>query len=698
MTSKNRKLSTYHKFKMGKNKHKIKKEMMSIKIKLILSHSLIAVVPLILIVYLVLTQASHSLLEKVNASNIAYVLKQQDILDYKIENMENLTKQVISDESLIQSLSKDEADYLDQIEMAKDRKTNISDKFFSLRYSNSWVKEMYFIKDQEVIGGSKGVESLDGFYNSQVSQIVKESNSKPIWFHDILGNADLYLMRSVNDLKNSQTIGTLVIRVDKNVLEEDLVNEEFGNQAEIAILDENFNLALSLDKEDGNWITESEKESLKDNMEALKKEEKTGYFTLYDKLQDECIFLHGLCSNGWIYVLKIPTSVLLGDIAKIKVYSYMVTLSVVIASIIIAVWIALSISRPIEYIKNLLILVEEGDLSVESSYHGKHEIGQLSKSFNKMIRNMKGLLGETKKISETITLNSNELNTIAASSAKNSKDVVASVSGIATGASKQENDAQEAVGEMEKLMNQLRVTEDHFSYVVQLTNESIEESENAKSILEVLNVATKDTIKLSLQNKEDMKELVFKFQEVNEIVEIIDDVSRQINLLALNAAIEAGRAGEAGKGFAVVADEVRKLAVKSQESVEGISNKINNINKIVTSTGKMIENGTSIYARQEEAVHNTERIFKDIIDNMRKIIDEIKLVYKMHEGLDNLEEKANSSIISITKIAHKSVESTQKVLEMGQEQTAIAENLLDMSVKLYDITVQLNKNFEQFII
>lgn len=58
--------------------------------------------------------------------------------------------------------------------------------------------------------------------------------------------------------------------------------------------------------------------------------------------------------------------------------------------------------------------------------------------------------------------------------------------------------------------------------------------------------------------------------EVVQVIGVIADISKQINLLALNAAIEAARAGVQGRGFAVVADEVRKLAHHTTEATDRV--------------------------------------------------------------------------------------------------------------------------------
>ena len=57
---------------------------------------------------------------------------------------------------------------------------------------------------------------------------------------------------------------------------------------------------------------------------------------------------------------------------------------------------------------------------------------------------------------------------------------------------------------------------------------------------------------------------------MSSIVELIGDITGQINLLALNATIESARAGEAGRGFAVVASEVKNLANQAKQATDKI--------------------------------------------------------------------------------------------------------------------------------
>jgi methyl-accepting chemotaxis protein len=67
---------------------------------------------------------------------------------------------------------------------------------------------------------------------------------------------------------------------------------------------------------------------------------------------------------------------------------------------------------------------------------------------------------------------------------------------------------------------------------------------------------------------------------MSSIVQLIGDITGQINLLALNATIESARAGDAGRGFAVVAAEVKNLANQAKQATDKIGSEIGNLNGI----------------------------------------------------------------------------------------------------------------------
>jgi methyl-accepting chemotaxis protein len=69
-------------------------------------------------------------------------------------------------------------------------------------------------------------------------------------------------------------------------------------------------------------------------------------------------------------------------------------------------------------------------------------------------------------------------------------------------------------------------------------------------------------------------------ESMSSIVQLIGNITGQINLLALNATIESARAGEAGRGFAVVASEVKNLANQAKQAADKIEHEIGNLNGI----------------------------------------------------------------------------------------------------------------------
>lgn len=676
------------------------KERISMKAKLILSHILIAVIPVLITALIISSQASSSLIEKVNTSNLAYTQKVTEILEDYITNLENTAKIITGDLNLIKSVSRDISSYETEFDMKFDRETNFDNKIKALVTSNESIRNIFFVKKNEVIGSIpfERTAFIENFFVSPELTAVNQAGDKPVWFYKLYDTEDIYLMKNLKNAISGGIVGTLIIQIKAQGFIENL-NIDFGENAVSALLDNTGKVILTPQNQaDIGGIKDFDKIDgyIKDN--ASNGSVIVGSFLGNGSSNEESSILFGKCSNGWIFYLQIPVSEVLSDIILIQRLTVILSVIVVITAVVIGIWTALSISGPIDYIRKKLKQVEQGDLTIKSKYGGDYEIGQLSRSFNQMTQNMSNLLLEFGSVVAKVAENSKELNNIASKSASASKDVMEAVESVTSGAAEQAKDAEQTTVIIRELVSQFNDTEKHFSYVLQSSQKTKESSNTAKSTLEILNLTTKDTINLSRDIQRDIKKLVDMTHEISSIIGIISTISEQTNLLALNAAIEAARAGESGKGFGVIAEEVRKLAIQSSDAVKNISTIINRISTEASKTEDIIMNGASIFSRQEEAVRNTDNIFNEIDNNMDTILKEINLAYKVLEGLDKLQAKASDAVTSIASIAEESAAAMEEVLAGGEEQINTANHLVDMSNGLSNIIDVMEKQMNQFII
>ncbi|MEM8614583.1 MAG: methyl-accepting chemotaxis protein [Cyanobacteria bacterium P01_H01_bin.105] len=119
---------------------------------------------------------------------------------------------------------------------------------------------------------------------------------------------------------------------------------------------------------------------------------------------------------------------------------------------------------------------------------------------------------------------------------------------------------------------------------------------------------------------EKIVDLSTQASQISSVSQLVIDFANQTNMLALNSAVEAVRAEEHGKGFAFVSNEIRKLAAQSQQSADKINKLVSDIQKSITETVMVTEEGTKTVKTGVQIAKRTEATFSDIQESVNQVV------------------------------------------------------------------------------
>lgn len=386
-------------------------------------------------------------------------------------------------------------------------------------------------------------------------------------------------------------------------------------------------------------------------------------------------------------------------ISRLALWIIVVALLSIAASIVITIFIANSMVKPIRKISAIATEISNANLCVtfdEKDIKRRNEIGDVTRAMSNMAENLRTIVNHITDHSQNTAATAEELTATAQSTNESASSVAESVSAISKQAIEQAKEIQVAADNVESTSNlvQNMITElDELSNAIENINSK--KNEGKKALYEL--------IRLTNENSKDTANISNVIVETNESAEriskasdMIQSISEQTNLLALNAAIEAARAGESGKGFAVVAEEIRKLAENSAvftDEIKGI------IQDLMTKTRNAVDIIGTVVEKMNEQNENTELTGEKFNEIESAVELSNTIVNKVKESSEKI-ETSNNTITEVTKnlisIAEQNALTSAEALESVESQVSSIGDISNASENLATIATNLQGEVAEF--
>ena len=386
-------------------------------------------------------------------------------------------------------------------------------------------------------------------------------------------------------------------------------------------------------------------------------------------------------------------------INRLALWIIVVALLSIAASIVVTIFIANSMVKPIRKISAIATEISNANLCVtfdEKDIKRRNEIGDVTRAMSNMAENLRTIVNHITDHSQNTAATAEELTATAQSTNESASSVAESVSAISKQAREQAKEIQVAADNVESTSNlvQNMITElDELSNAIENINSKKNEGKKALyELIRLTNENSKDTANISNVIVETNE----SSERISKASDMIQSISEQTNLLALNAAIEAARAGESGKGFAVVAEEIRKLAENSAvftDEIKGI------IQDLMTKTRNAVDIIGTVVEKMNEQNENTELTGEKFNEIESAVELSNTIVNKVKESSEKI-ETSNNTITEVTKnlisIAEQNALTSAEALESVESQVSSIGDISNASENLATIATNLQGEVAEF--
>lgn len=397
--------------------------------------------------------------------------------------------------------------------------------------------------------------------------------------------------------------------------------------------------------------------------------------------------------------MGIPSEDVDSGIRNMMLVVLLITAAIVIIVAIITYIIASGIANSAETISGELDSLASGDFSVEIDdkiLARGDELGEMGRSTDNMIKNLKKVLEEVVADSNNLFTTSETLDKMANETATTISSVESAVSDIAAGATSQADDTTKASQNVIDMGQVIQDTVDDVNLLTTTADKMADSGRTAMDILAELKEVNERAIRAIDTVYEQTNITNESARKIHEATDIIASIAEETNLLSLNASIEAARAGDAGRGFAVVADQIQKLAEQSNNSAQDIEKITKSLIEDSDKSVSVMKEVKDIMNLQFDKMNTTGEAFDVVSEGIEETKNGVDQISRRAKKLDDARNEIIDIIQSLTAIAEENAASTQETSAATAEVSAAADSVSKSAIELKEITQSLENSISGF--
>ncbi|WBA09040.1 methyl-accepting chemotaxis protein [Salinivibrio kushneri] len=628
----------------------MKLKQLTIKQKLVLAFVSAVIASTAIISYMSLSQARDIMEKRLLENELPTTLTQfRDTIDSEVNQLQSAARQLASNPVMLDIINQDitpaeENRVIKQLNVLREQ-YGLNDASIANRNTGQYWNQNGFLRVLTREKDSWFYNFLDSG-NATMAQVFQEENGELklfVNFQQLNGKGLAGFSRSLEDMTrflNQFKIeqsgfvflvnadGLVQLHRDTNLMGEQTLSDIYGGQARSLLQKGDFNL-------------------------------------LDTSINGEEVLLASsyVPSMDWFVIADVPAEEVYAPLNETRNQILMVSVVVGLIFIVVAVWLAATITKPIQYVANVFreIGEGEGDLRQRVDINSQDEIGQLASGFNSFVEKIHRLVSDVARTGGEL---------------RSAAEQVSSQAGATQSQSEYQRDRTvqvvTAINEMGATVNEIA---GNAASAASAANQASDDAASGQGVV----TQARDTIARLADDMENMSKVISALAEntdsIGGILDVIRGISEQTNLLALNAAIEAARAGEQGRGFAVVADEVRSLASRTSDSTDEIQTMIDRLQQEARNAVDAMEQSRTMTA---EGVNASD----EASQSLNAINEQIVQISDMNTQVATATEEQSTVVNDINQNIEEINHSSQQTADTANTMAEASESLRDLSKRL----------------